>query len=103
MHKGLRVLLASTAALVSLPAFAWLVAELAAYYEMFSTGMNSRAELGDDLGFGILLFMVVPPFTLAGAAFVWWLVWSRTGRSKTPLSNGGRQCITSRSSRPSKS
>lgn len=88
MHKGLRVLLASTAAFVSLPAFAWLAAELAAYYEMLSTGMNSRAELGDDLGFGILLFMVVPPFALASAVFVWWLVWSRTGRSKTTLSNG---------------
>lgn len=89
MHKGLRVLLASTAALVSLPAFAWLAAELAAYYEMFSTSMSSRAELGDDLGFGILLFMVVPPFTLAGSAFVWWFVWSRTERSKTTRSNGG--------------
>jgi hypothetical protein len=88
MHKGLRVLLASTAAFVSLPAFAWLTAVLAAYYEMFSTGMNSRAELGDDLGFGILLFMVVPPFTLAGVSFVWWLVWSRTGQSKTTLPNG---------------
>ncbi len=60
MHKGLRVLLASTASLVSVPAFAWLAAELAAYYEIFSTGMNSRAVLGEDLGFGILLFMVVP-------------------------------------------
>lgn len=88
MHKSLRVLLASTAALVSLPAFAWLTAELAAYYEMFSTGMNSRAELGDDLGFGLLLFMVVPPFTLAGVALVCWLVWSRTGRSKTTLLKG---------------
>lgn len=88
MHKGLRVVLASTAALVSLPAFAWLTAELAAYYEMFSTGMDSRAELADDLGFGILLFMVVPPLTLAGTVSVGWLVWSRTGRSKTTLSNG---------------
>lgn len=87
MHKGLRVLLTSTAALVSLPAFAWLAAELAAYYEMYSTGMHSRAELGDDLGFGMLLFMVVPPFTLAGAAFVWWLVWSRTGRSNAAQSD----------------
>ena len=34
MHKGLRVLLASTAALVSVPAFAWLAAELAAYYQL---------------------------------------------------------------------
>lgn len=88
MHKNLRSLLASTAALVSVPVFAWLAAELAAYYEMSSTGMTSRAELGDDLGFGILLFMVVPPFTLAGAAFVWGVVWYRTGRSKTTLSNG---------------
>jgi hypothetical protein len=89
MHKGLRAFLASTAALASLPAFAWLAAELAALYEMFSTGMSSRAELGDDLGFGILLFMVVPPFTLAGVAFVWWLVWSGTGRLKTTLPDGG--------------
>lgn len=88
MHKGLRAVLASTAALVSMPAFAWLAAELAAYHEMFSTGMHSRAELGDDLGFGILLFMVVPPFTLAGAVFVWWFVWSRTGRTKTSLTKG---------------
>lgn len=89
MHKGQRAFLASTAALVSLPAFAWLAAELAAFNEMFSTGMSSRAELGDDLGFGILLFMVVPPFTLAGVASVWWLVWSHTGRLKTTLPEGG--------------
>lgn len=88
MNKGVRVLLASTAALLSLPAFSWLAAELAAHYEMFSTGMNSRAELADDLGFGILLFMVVQPLTLTGTIFVWWLVWSRTGRSKTTISNG---------------
>lgn len=87
MNKGLRAFLASIAALASLPAFAWLAAELAAYYEIFSTGMSSRSELGDDLGFGILLFMVVPPFTLAGAMFVWWLVWCRTGRFKPPFSN----------------
>lgn len=87
MHKGLRVLLALTAALVSVPAFAWLAAELAAYYEMFSTG-NSRAELGEDLGFGVLLFMVVPPVTLFGSLFIWWFVWSRTGGTKTTATNG---------------
>lgn len=76
-----RALLASLAALLSLPAWAWLAAELAGYYEMFSAGMNSQAELGDDLGFGILLLLVVPPFSLAGSSFVWWLIWSRTGRS----------------------
>ena len=88
MHKGLRVLLASTAALVSISAFAWLAAELAAHYEMFSTGMNSRAELGEDLGFGILLFMVVPPVTLFGSLFVWWFVWSRTNRIKSASTKG---------------
>lgn len=88
MHKGLRVLLASTAAIASVPVFAWLVAELAGYYEMFSTGMKSRTELGNDLGFGILLFMVVPPVTLLGSLFVWWFVWSRTGRTKKAVSNG---------------
>ncbi len=85
MHKGLRVLLASTASLVSVPAFAWLAAELAAYYEIFSTGMNSRAVLGEDLGFGILLFMVVPPVTLFGSIFIWWFVWRRTGHSEICL------------------
>ncbi len=88
MHKALRAFLATIVALVSVPAYAWLAAELAAYYEMFSTGMKSRAELGDDLGFGILLFMVVPLFTLAGALLVWGLFWFRTGRSKTTLTNG---------------
>lgn len=82
-----RALLASLAALLSLPAWAWLVAELAGYYEMFSTGMNSQAELGDDLGFGILLLLVVPPFSLAGSSFVWWLIWSRLGHSNIPLAS----------------
>lgn len=85
MLKSLRLFLASTAALFGLPAFAWLAAELAAYSEMLSTGMNSRAELADDLGFGILLFMVVPPLALAGAVFVWRHVWFRIGRSKSNL------------------
>lgn len=88
MRKDLRVLVSSIATLASLPAFAWLAAELAAYYEIFSTGMNSRAELGDDLGFGILLFMVVPPIALSGSLFVWWFVWSRTGRTKSTLTDG---------------
>ena len=87
MHKGLRALLASIAALVSVPCIAWLAGELAAQYEMWSTNMSTRAELADDLGFGILLFMVVTPAVIIGAAYVWWFVWSRTGRSKRPISD----------------
>jgi hypothetical protein len=86
MHKGWRLLVTATTTLVSFPVFAWLASELAAYYEIYSTGMSSRAELGNDLGFGILLLMVVPPLTLVCAAFVWWLVWSRTGRRKNSKS-----------------
>ncbi len=63
MQKRWRALLASTVALVSAPAFILLATELAACYEMFSTGMNSRAELSDNLGFGVLMLMVVPPIT----------------------------------------
>lgn len=88
MYKGKRFFLATISAIVSLPAFAWLASELAAYYEMVSTGMSSRAQLGDDLGFGILLFIVVPPFSLTGAAFVWWVVWFRTGPKKGKQSFG---------------
>ena len=87
MNKKLRIFLASTTALVSMPAFTWLATELAVYYEMTTTSMNSRAELGDDLGFGLLLFMFVLPFTLCATSFVWWLIWFYTGRTKNTCTN----------------
>lgn len=87
MHKGVRALLASVAALASVPCTAWLASELVAQYEMWSTNMQARAELTDDLGLGILLFMAVPPVVVLGFIYVWWFVWSRTGPKKN-ISNG---------------
>jgi hypothetical protein len=88
MHKGMRLLLATTAALISAPVFAWLAAELATLYYTLSTGVYTQAELGDDLGFGVLLFMVIPPITLIGSLFVWCFVWSRSGPKNRADPNG---------------
>lgn len=75
MPPGKRALLASLAAVLSAPVIAWMAAEGVVYYEMFVTETKSRSELGEDLGLGILLFMVVPPVTLAGLVAVWFAVW----------------------------
>ena len=75
-----RVLISAIAIAVFVPTIWWLLGELVIYYEWFATGANSRAELGNDLGLGILLFMVVPAGTLiATILFAYW-IWIRTGR-----------------------
>lgn len=90
MHSDKRALIATLAAVVCAPAIFWLAAEGVVCYEMFATGASSRAELGDDLGLGILLFMVVPPTTLVGIVVVWLVVWfwlRSRGNSKQPPSH----------------
>jgi hypothetical protein len=81
MHIAKRVAITSLAVAASLPAIAWALSELVVYYEWFSTGATSRAELGEDFGLGVLLFLVVPPGTLIGVVFIGLAVWSRTGKS----------------------
>lgn len=39
--------------------------ELVTYYQMFATGQQ-RHELGDDLGFGLLLFICLVPEVIIG-------------------------------------
>lgn len=68
------------AVIASIPVIVWLLSEFVVYYEMVSTGANTRAELGDDLGLGILFFMVVPLGTFIGASFVGLKVWFHTGK-----------------------
>jgi hypothetical protein len=80
MHKETRILITLLAVIASIPAIAWLLSEFVVYYEMFSTGANTRAELGEDLGLGILLSMFVPPETLIGAFLVGVKVWFHTGK-----------------------
>ena len=53
-------------ALLAAPMIGWLLKEGVTRYEMWSTGMAHRAELAGNLGFGLLLFMVVIPGTFAG-------------------------------------
>lgn len=84
MTRLKRVLIAACVALVCVPALCWIASEVAAVYEMHTTGMHSRAELGDDLGFGILLFLFVPPATLVGVVIVWCITWWVTGRWSLP-------------------
>jgi hypothetical protein len=43
-----------------------LGAELITQYEIYSTGMSDRSELGDDLGFGILLMLGLIPELIIG-------------------------------------
>lgn len=69
---------------IAIPAIVWLLSELLLYYEWFATGARSRAELGDDPGFGMLLFFVVPPGTVVGTAWVGVWVWRRTEKSGGP-------------------
>ena len=76
MRPANRALLATLAAVLCAPTIAWLVSEGVVCYEMAATVASSRAELGEDLGFGILLFMIVPPVTLAGVIAVWFVVWN---------------------------
>lgn len=78
MHKSKRVLITLLAVLVSIPAVSWLLSEMLVYYEWFSTAASSRAELGDDFGLGILLFLIVPLGTFIGVVFIGRAVWRHT-------------------------
>lgn len=89
IRQAKRILLASLAAAVSAPIFAWLLSELVVYYELFSTGAQSWAELSNDLGLGILLVMVVPLGTLVGSVSVWFVVWLRTRKAFAASSSVG--------------
>jgi hypothetical protein len=80
VNKSQRILYSWLAAILSLPLIVWLLSEVVVFYEMLTTGASSRRELGDDLGLGILLFMVVPIGTIIGAIGVWIAVWIHTGR-----------------------
>jgi hypothetical protein len=51
------------------------LSELVVRYEMWSTGVSSLAELGGVSGVTTLLFLVVPPGTIALTSVVAWVVW----------------------------
>lgn len=90
MTEGRRALLASLAAIASVPLIAWLAGEAIVLYEMLSTGATSRAALSDDFGLGILLFVFVPIWSVLGALGVWVLLWHRT-KPRTPQTSRCRE------------
>jgi hypothetical protein len=81
MHKRLRALICVACVLVSLPLTLWLTSEIAVQYELLATGASARAELGDDLGLGVLLFVFALPAALVLSLLLGVVVWRLTRRS----------------------
>ena len=81
---GILALVAGALAFVaSAAALYWVLSEAVVLFEVWHTGAASRAELGRDLGLGILAFAVVLPGTLVGASLMAglamvWIVWPRS-------------------------
>lgn len=75
MHHNKPLAFATITGLGSLPLIYWLLCEAVVYYEMQATNAGTRAELQDDFGFGLLLFMIVLPGTAIGALTVFGLTW----------------------------
>lgn len=80
MRKSTRALRAGIAGLVSVPLAYWLLCEAVVIFEMWSTSTSSRGELENDLGLGLLLFLVVLPGTLVCSVGVSFAVWRWLGK-----------------------
>lgn len=77
-----RALFSTISGIISIPIFYYGLCEAVVYYEMFSTGTSSRAQLGENLGLGVLLFLVVLPGTLTGAIGIWVVTWFQLRKRK---------------------
>lgn len=64
MSMNRRVIFTIIGSMISAIVFWNALAEAVVLYEMWATGASTRAELADDMGLGILLFLVVPPGTI---------------------------------------
>ncbi|MCZ4304835.1 hypothetical protein O4G98_08810 [Zoogloeaceae bacterium G21618-S1] len=53
----------------------WLLGEIAIQYEMAATNTPTREALGDDLGFGMLIGLVVFPLTVLGSVLTGIVTW----------------------------
>ena len=82
MHKPLRALISTASFLGSLPVTLWLTSEMAVQYELFATGAVARAELGDDLGLGVFLFVFALPAALVLSLLVGIACWFAIGRRR---------------------
>lgn len=56
----------------------YLLTEAAVWFQLWSTGASHRSELADDLGFGLLGFLVVLPLSILLSLATSLLVWLKT-------------------------
>jgi hypothetical protein len=82
MHLIDRIGITTLATLVACAGLYWLSSEAVVAWQLDATGANSRAELGDDLGLGILLLLFCLPTTAVGTVWTALHVWGRTGTRK---------------------
>lgn len=66
--------------IASFALYEYLLTEAAVLYQLWSTGASQRAELADDMGFGLLGFLVVLPLSASLALVTSVLVWVKTRR-----------------------
>lgn len=52
-----------------------LLGDVAVYFEMWSVGASSRAELADDFGLGLLWLLIVLPGSIIVGAISSWVTW----------------------------
>ena len=85
MRKVSRLVISLAAGLASVPVAYLVLSEAVVFYELWSTRTATRAELGDDLGFGLLLILVVLPGAAITAVVTAWGAWrflNRRGASR---------------------
>ena len=80
MPLGRRLLVAALSSAAALIAAYFILVEVAVRYEMWATHMASRSELGQDLGFGLLVFPIILVSTGCAIA-AGWLTWKRLRRA----------------------
>jgi len=61
----------------SIPALLVVLSEILVYFEMWTTGAASRAELSEDYGLGLLLMFIGVPSSFVGALLIAWLTWRK--------------------------
>ena len=67
--------------------YEYLLTEAAVLYQLWSTGATHRSELADDLGFGLLGFLVVLPLSALLALVTSLLVWLKTNEERNKTSH----------------
>jgi hypothetical protein len=60
----------------------WIMSEAVVYFEMWSTGAVSRADLADDFGLGLLGTFLILPGSIIGGTVMGWVAWRKVSTPK---------------------